>query len=94
MERIASILHESRHLPLAYGLLFGMPGVPALYYGSEWGIQGRKADGDNALRPALDQPEWNDLTAGLPAWLRPGEKALPCATVLTGMCTSPTARSF
>ena len=62
MERIASILHESRHLPLAYGLLFGMPGVPALYYGSEWGIQGRKADGDDALRPALDQPEWNDLT--------------------------------
>ena len=22
----------------AYGLLFGMPGVPAVYYGSEWSL--------------------------------------------------------
>ena len=87
-------LHESRHLPLAYGLLFGMPGVPALYYGSEWGIQGRKADGDDALRPALDQPEWNDLTGWIACLAQARRKALPCATVLTGMCTSPTARSF
>ena len=26
----------------AYGLLFGMPGVPAVYYGSEWGLEGDK----------------------------------------------------
>ena len=62
VERIASMLREPRHLPLAYGLLFGMPGVPALYYGSEWGILGRKADGDDALRPALEHPEWGILT--------------------------------
>ena len=62
VERIASILREPRHLPLAYGLLFGMPGVPALYYGSEWGILGRKADGDDALRPPLERPEWGALT--------------------------------
>ena len=62
VERIASILREPRHLPLAYGLLFGMPGVPALYYGSEWGIPGRKADGDDALRPPLERPEWGALT--------------------------------
>ena len=42
--------------------MFGMPGVPALYCGSEWGIQGRKSDGDDALRPALEQPEWSGLT--------------------------------
>ena len=62
VERIASILREPKHLPPAYGLLFGMPGVPALYYGSEWGIQGRKADGDDALRPVLSKPEFTELT--------------------------------
>ena len=62
VERIASILRNPEHLQPAYGLLFGMPGVPAVYYGSEWGIQGRKADGDAALRPALERPEWNSLT--------------------------------
>ena len=39
-----------------------MPGVPALYYGSEWGIRGDKREGDGALRPALERPEWNQLT--------------------------------
>lgn len=60
--RIASMLNNPDHLLPAYGLLFGMPGVPALYYGSEWGIKGRKDQGDDALRPALEKPEWNDLT--------------------------------
>ena len=60
--RIASMLNDPKHLIPAYGILFGMPGVPALYYGSEWGIQGRKDQGDDALRPALEKPEWNDLT--------------------------------
>ena len=60
--RIASMLNDPKHLVPAYGILFGMPGVPALYYGSEWGIQGWKDQGDDALRPALEKPEWNDLT--------------------------------
>ncbi len=60
--RIASMLNDPKHLVPAYGILFGMPGIPALYYGSEWGIQGRKDQGDDALRPALEKPEWNDLT--------------------------------
>ncbi|MCF2662663.1 alpha-amylase family glycosyl hydrolase [Pseudoflavonifractor phocaeensis] len=60
--RIATQLSDPNHLPLAYALLFGMPGVPALYYGSEWGVRGDKREGDNALRPALERPEWNQLT--------------------------------
>ena len=60
--RIASQLTDPDHLRPAYALMFGMPGVPAVYYGSEWGIQGEKRDGDAALRPALEKPEWNDLT--------------------------------
>ena len=62
VERIASILQNKNHLRPAYGLLFGMPGVPAVYYGSEWGVEGKKSQGDAALRPALAAPESNELT--------------------------------
>ncbi len=60
--RLASILQNPRHLPLLYALLFSMPGIPCLYYGSEWGIKGEKSQGDAALRPALERPEENQLT--------------------------------
>ena len=61
--RIASVLQKPEHLPLIYGLLFGMPGIPCLYYGSEWGTTGAKQRGsDDNLRPAFDAPEWNKLT--------------------------------
>lgn len=62
VSRIATILTNKKHLPLAYGLLFGMPGTPSIYYGSEWGIEGDKAHGDAGLRPALDAPQSNELT--------------------------------
>ena len=60
--RVASILQNPEHLPLIYGLVFGMPGIPCLYYGSEWGVRGDKSQGDEALRPCFDRPEWNGLT--------------------------------
>jgi len=60
--RIATILEEPRHLPLIYTLLFTMPGIPCIYYGSEWGIKGDKKDGDDCLRPQIEAPEWNELT--------------------------------
>ena len=62
--RIASILTNKNHLPLAYGLLFGMPGIPCVYYyGSEWGVEGVKApDNDYALRPCFEEPKPNELT--------------------------------
>lgn len=61
--RIASILTNKNHLPLAYGILFGMPGIPCIYYGSEWGEPGEKApDNDYALRPPFDAPMPNELT--------------------------------
>lgn len=61
--RIASILSNPAHLPLVYTLLFGMPGIPCIYYGSEWGVRGDKKDGDPALRPSFEHPESNELTA-------------------------------
>ena len=61
--RIASQLTNPAHLPLAYALLFGMPGVPAVYYGSEWGIEGVKGGGtDASLRPEVETPVWTELT--------------------------------
>lgn len=60
--RIATILDDRRHLVPLYGVLFGMCGVPCLYYGSEWGIEGEQHFGDHELRPAIDVPEWNELT--------------------------------
>ena len=39
-----------------------MPGVPSLYYGSEWGAEGDKKNGDPSLRPSFAAPEWNELT--------------------------------
>lgn len=61
--RIATILQDKNHLFPAWALLFGMPGVPSVYYGSEWGLEGDKHQGDAVLRPALAEPQENELTA-------------------------------
>ncbi len=65
--RIATQLSDKKQLKPIYGLLFGMCGVPCVYYGSEWGIEGEQNFGDHELRPALDAPEWNDLTEWISA---------------------------
>lgn len=61
--RIASNLTNEQHLPLIYALCFGMPGIPCVYYGSEWGAKANKSEGDPALRACFDAPVENDLTA-------------------------------
>ncbi len=50
--RLASILTNKKHICPAYGLLFGMPGIPCLYYGSEWGTEGEKAPDNDVTRLA------------------------------------------
>ena len=60
--RVASILTNEKHLPLIYALMFGMPGIPCVYYGSEWGAKGEKSQGDPALRACFDGPQTNELT--------------------------------
>ena len=63
VSRIASILNNKEHLKAAYGILFSMPGIPCIYYGSEWGIEGEKQQGDDAsLRPCISEPIENELT--------------------------------
>ncbi len=79
VDRIASKLTDPDHLRPAYAMAFGMPGVPSIYYGSEWGITGTKGRSSDAeLRPALEKPEWNDLTAWISklAKAKKGSKAL------------------
>jgi cyclomaltodextrinase len=55
VDRVASRLSEASDLYPLHILLFTMPGVPSIYYGSEWGVGGRRgAHSDADLRPALD----------------------------------------
>ncbi|MCQ2523565.1 MAG: alpha-amylase family glycosyl hydrolase [Lachnospiraceae bacterium] len=60
--RIASIINNENCLKLVYAMVFGMPGIPCIYYGSEWGTKADKSMGDPALRPSFDAPSWNELT--------------------------------
>ena len=62
VSRIASILENPNHLPLIYALAFGMPGIPCVYYGSEWGAKAHKNDGDPGLRVSFDEPIENELS--------------------------------
>ena len=58
MDRIASKLNIKEHLPLVWMLSYTLPGIPSIYYGSEWGIEGRKeGSNDDPLRPALKLTE-------------------------------------
>ena len=64
VNRIASVVKDSRDLVPLYGLLFTVPGIPSIYYGSEWGIRGMRNNcGDYELRPAIypfaeKLPDW------------------------------------
>ena len=58
VDRVASKLNNPNQLPLLYLLLFTMPGVPSIYYGSEWGITGQRTPfSDAPVRPDLDLPD-------------------------------------
>lgn len=79
VNRIASTLTNKNHLPLIFGLMYGMPGIPCVYYGSEWGAEGVKSNGSDAdLRKSYEKPESNELTRliGKLSEVRKNEKAL------------------
>ena len=61
VERISSRLREKAHLVPLYILLYTLPGIPSVYYGSEFGIEGRKErHSDDSLRPALSLSDFPD----------------------------------
>lgn len=67
VSRIATILRNKEHLNPIYSLLFTMPGIPGVYYGSEYGIEGDKKNGDKTLRPEFQLKEDTDLTKHIAA---------------------------
>ena len=60
VNRLASTLCDQRYLPLCYTLMYCMPGIPSVYYGSEYGVMGRhENNSDDGLRPCLDLDDLN-----------------------------------
>lgn len=61
VERIYTRLNNKEHFTPVHILLYTLPGVPSVYYGSEFGIEGRKERfSDNSLRPALNLSDYAD----------------------------------
>lgn len=61
VERIASKLTNKAHFLPVHVLLYTLPGVPSIYYGSEFGIEGKKTYGTDApLRPCLHLEDFSD----------------------------------
>jgi cyclomaltodextrinase len=74
VSRVASTLKNPAHLAPLYTLLLTLPGVPSVYYGSEFGLTGVKKEhgSDAPLRPALDlaQLQARPPQPGLPNVIR------------------------
>lgn len=58
VNRLASTLKDKRLQKNAYTLMFTMPGAPSIYYGSEFGIEGKRTPHcDYDLRPCINLGE-------------------------------------
>ena len=68
LSRIATLIRRKSLLKVLYGLMLTLPGVPSLYYGSEWGIEGDRGQGDDKVRPKIPLQEQNDLSAHIAWW--------------------------
>ena len=61
VERIYTKLKNKAHFVPVHIMLYTLPGIPSIYYGSEFGIEGRKERGsDDSLRPALNLEDYKD----------------------------------
>jgi len=61
VERIYTKLTNKAHFVPVHVMLYTLPGVPSVYYGSEFGIEGRKEKfSDDSLRPALNYEDYKD----------------------------------
>lgn len=75
VERIYTKLTNKAHFAPVHVLLYTLPGVPSIYYGSEFGIEGRKEYGsDDSLRPALNIEDYKDSV-----------KTNPCTALITAL---------
>ena len=61
VERIYTKLNNKAHYSVVHILEYTLPGVPSIYYGSEFGIEGKKEKfSDDSLRPALNIEDFAD----------------------------------
>ena len=61
VERIYTKLQNKSHFVPVHIMLYTLPGIPSIYYGSEFGIEGRKERGsDDSLRPMLRYDNYRD----------------------------------
>ena len=61
VERISTKLMNKAHYMPVHILLYTLPGIPSVYYGSEFGIEGRKEQySDDSLRPFIDLKDHSD----------------------------------
>lgn len=64
VERIYTKLADKAHFTPVHILLYTLPGIPSIYYGSEFGIDGKKApDSDDSLRPCLNLSNFENKDA-------------------------------
>lgn len=67
VERIINKLNNRDHFTVVHTLMYTLPGIPSIYYGSEFGIEGRKEKGSDAsLRPCLNLADYADALASNP----------------------------
>ena len=67
VERIYTKLTNKAHYTPVHILLYTLPGVPSVYYGSEFGIEGKKERfSDDSLRPALSLSDFGNAITGNP----------------------------
>ncbi len=61
VERIYTKLNNKAHFVPVHVMLYTLPGIPSLYYGSEFGMEGRKErSSDDSLRPALNYEDYRE----------------------------------
>lgn len=61
VERIYTKLRNKKHYVPVHILMYTLPGVPSVYYGSEFGIEGKKERGsDDSLRPAINLDDFKE----------------------------------
>ncbi len=68
VERIYTKLNNKAHFAPVHILMYTLPGIPSVYYGSEFAIEGRKEKwSDASLRPALNLSDFKDAVKTNPS---------------------------